>query len=105
MCGNNNIDDDSNSTFYDDSAFDFSSSPLSNSFSSSVLSILLEAIIEKEHEVFMNSKITYDYVTFEDEMVIDDLPDNDDEVIIIFGKVTLKLLPTYYGISLDTYSC
>jgi hypothetical protein len=81
MFGINNIDDDSNSIIDDDSAFDFLSLASSVSSSSSVSTILLEAIIEKEHEVFMNSKRTYDYLQFGDEMVIEDLPDNNDEVI------------------------
>jgi hypothetical protein len=79
--GINNINDDSNSIVNDDSAFDFLLSASSNSSSSSISTILLAAIIEKEHEVFMNSKQTHNYLQFGDEMVIEDLPDNVDEVI------------------------
>jgi hypothetical protein len=81
MFGSNSIDDDSNSIFDDDSSFDFSLSASSHSFSYSISSILLKAIIENEHVVFMNSKRTYEYLQFEDEVVIEDLLDNDDDVI------------------------
>jgi hypothetical protein len=94
MFGYNNINDDSNRIFDDDSAFDFSLFASSNLFSSKVSSILLEAIIEKEHEVFMNSKRTYAFVKFEDEMVIEDLPDHDDRVIkhYHFCKSHIKII-------------
>jgi hypothetical protein len=66
--------------------------------------MILEAIIEKEHEVLMNSKQTHNYVQFGDKMVIKDLLDNDDEVIecYCFRKYDKLLLPDRNFIHFET---